>query len=221
MLLYRYGDVPFKPYVKELYTPKGVNCPARCAVGPSAPSRSDVCGRCRWRELLGGNAGMRGSASCMMSLMVYGPTCRTMRPVPDSTGLSAGWPRRHRPDSLLETRKIVACQVGKLHATVVTWRSEFRASKRCDTGDAVRVALFRAGHEVRAVDGWRRILQCRWKEGTIFRGEERLVQSNWCAYTAAVDGKPVTVAMFGHPANPRPTTWFTMAKPFAYLSRRR
>jgi hypothetical protein len=57
------------------------------------------------------------------------------------------------------------------------------------------------------------------KEGTIFRGEERLVQSNWCAYTAAVDGRPVTVAMLGHPDNPRhPTTWFTMAKPFAYLS---
>ena len=57
------------------------------------------------------------------------------------------------------------------------------------------------------------------KEGAIFRGEERLVQSDWCAYAATVDGKPVTVAMFGHPANPRhPTTWFTMASPFAYLS---
>jgi hypothetical protein len=29
----------------------------------------------------------------------------------------------------------------------------------------------------------------------------------------------VTVAMFDHPDNPRhPATWFTMAKPFAYLS---
>jgi hypothetical protein len=57
------------------------------------------------------------------------------------------------------------------------------------------------------------------KPGEIFRGEERLVRSAWCAYTARVDGDDVTVAMFGHPENPRhPATWFTMAEPFAYLS---
>jgi hypothetical protein len=55
--------------------------------------------------------------------------------------------------------------------------------------------------------------------GEIFRGEERLTPANWCAYPAQIDGKLVTVAMFGHPSNPRsPATWFTMAKPFAYLS---
>jgi len=56
------------------------------------------------------------------------------------------------------------------------------------------------------------------QQGTIFRGEERLVEADWCAYTALVDGKPVTVAMFDHPDNPRPATWFTMKTPFAYLS---
>ena len=71
---------------------------------------------------------------------------------------------------------------------------------------------------VRSMDGGE-FFNADGKEGTIFRGEERLVRSNWCAYTAAIDGKPVTVAMLGHPDNPRhPTTWFTMAKPFAYLS---
>jgi hypothetical protein len=57
------------------------------------------------------------------------------------------------------------------------------------------------------------------KPGTVFRGDERLVRSTWCAYTADANGKLVTVAMFGHPDNPRhPATWFTMTKPFAYLS---
>ncbi len=55
--------------------------------------------------------------------------------------------------------------------------------------------------------------------GVIFRGEERLTRSRWCAYTAQADGKTVTAAMFDHPDNPRyPATWFTMAKPFAYMS---
>ena len=57
------------------------------------------------------------------------------------------------------------------------------------------------------------------KPGIVFRGEERLVRSRWCAYTAQADGKTVTVAMFDHPENVRhPATWFMMAKPFAYLS---
>ena len=45
------------------------------------------------------------------------------------------------------------------------------------------------------------------------------VQSAWCAYSAVADGKPVTVAMFDSPNNPRhPATWFTMNTPFAYLA---
>ena len=53
----------------------------------------------------------------------------------------------------------------------------------------------------------------------MYRGEERLVRSRWCAYTVKADGKDVTVAMFDSPENVRhPATWFTMHKPFAYLS---
>jgi hypothetical protein len=56
-------------------------------------------------------------------------------------------------------------------------------------------------------------------EGQPVRGQERLVRSRWCAYTAKAEGKPVTVALFDHPENPRhPATMFTMTGPFAYLS---
>ena len=51
------------------------------------------------------------------------------------------------------------------------------------------------------------------------RGTEQLTRSDWFAYTAAVNGKPVTVAMFDHSQNARhPAWWFTMTKPFAYLA---
>jgi hypothetical protein len=72
---------------------------------------------------------------------------------------------------------------------------------------------------IRAMDAKGAFRNAGDKPGSVFRGEERLVRSDWCAYTAQADGEDVTVAMFGHPDNPRhPTTWFTMAKPFAYLS---
>jgi len=42
----------------------------------------------------------------------------------------------------------------------------------------------------------------------------------WCSYAAEPSpGQPVTIAMFDDPANPRhPNRWYTMNKPFAYLS---
>lgn len=45
-------------------------------------------------------------------------------------------------------------------------------------------------------------------------------QASWCAYSAEpLAGKSVTIAMFDAPANPRhPSRWYTMNKPFAYLS---
>ena len=56
-------------------------------------------------------------------------------------------------------------------------------------------------------------------EGVVVRGDERLTAARWCAYTAEVGGRTVTVAMFDHPQNPRhPARFFTMADPFAYLS---
>jgi hypothetical protein len=51
------------------------------------------------------------------------------------------------------------------------------------------------------------------------RGSERLTRATWCAMQGTADGKPITVAMFDAPGNPRhPATWFTMDAPFAYLS---
>ena len=56
-------------------------------------------------------------------------------------------------------------------------------------------------------------------EGQKVRGSEQDVAAAWCAYQASHKGKPVTIAMFSHPANPRhPTTWFTMNAPFGYMT---
>jgi len=49
-------------------------------------------------------------------------------------------------------------------------------------------------------------------------GGEKVATGDWCAVRCTVEGYPVTVLMLAHPANPRPGEWFTMSKPFCYLS---
>ncbi len=218
---YRYGDVPFKPYVEELYTPSGLNvlldAPPDHLHHHGLMFAVAVDGVNFWEETA--TAGRQETQGPLVTILHDR----------DGGGPSAGfcvgpaWVKT-TPNSRLtyfyEARTIKACQVGKLGATVITWQSELydalsRRAPRVLSGSH----YFGLGMRfVRSMDGGA-FLNADGKEGTVFRGEERLVQSNWCAYTAAVDGKPVTVAMLGHPDNPRhPTTWFTMAKPFAYLS---
>ncbi len=50
------------------------------------------------------------------------------------------------------------------------------------------------------------------------RGDEKLTPGPWCAASREVGGRPVTVLMVDHPANPRPARWFTMGVPFRYLA---
>jgi len=51
------------------------------------------------------------------------------------------------------------------------------------------------------------------------RGVEFLTRASWAAYYSMSEGQKVTVAMFDAPANPRyPAHWFTMYKPFSFLS---
>ena len=53
----------------------------------------------------------------------------------------------------------------------------------------------------------------------VIRGTEHVVATKWIAYTAPVDGKPVTVALFDHPGNARhPAAMFRMLDSFAYMS---
>lgn len=53
---------------------------------------------------------------------------------------------------------------------------------------------------------------------TVVRGDEKLTPGGWCAVSNIIDGAPVTLVMLAHPANSRPTRWFTMSDPFCYLS---
>lgn len=122
---------------------------------------------------------------------------------------------------LAETRTVgVVAQHGPKPATVVTWTSELSPPQ----GPA---SVTLGGHHyyglgmrfVTSMDGGGRFFNSSDQPGEVVRGSERLVPAKWCAYTAKAAGKPVTVAIFDHPSNPRhPNKMFTMTQPFAYLS---
>jgi hypothetical protein len=102
---------------------------------------------------------------------------------------------------------------------VLTWSSELRAP----AGPPVALSgshYFGLGLRfIPDLNGKAEFLHADGGTGVVVRGDERVTPGRWCALRGAVGGKPVTVAMFDHPQNPRQTrTWFTMGVPFAYLS---
>lgn len=214
---YRYGDVPFKPYIKELFTPDGLNvlldAPHDHLHHHGLMFAVAVDGVDVWAETpANGRQEHAGFAEMVVA---------------DDDGLSRVGFREHLDWTtpagvtlLAEQRTICVSRMTASGATVLTWESRLETPSGKSSVSLSGSHYFGLGMRfIRAMDNKGAFRNADNKPGTIFRGQERLVRSNWCAYTSQVDGKDITTAMFGHPDNPRgPTTWFTMAEPFAYLS---
>ena len=230
VLQYRYGDVPFKPYIKELFAPAGVN--VLLDAPPDHLHHHALMFACAvnnvdfWGEAVGP---VDGHFERLPGKQVHKDLTVTKRfsgvasevPSRPPFGEVLQWSRQGEKEPLLtEHRSIMVRRSGKPEATLVTWES------RLMVPDGKESATLGGSHYhglgmrfIRSMDNDGEFRNPDNDPGVIFRGEERLLRSRWCAYTAKADGKPVTVAMFDHPGNPRhPATWFTMAKPFAYLS---
>lgn len=129
------------------------------------------------------------------------------------------WTDASGQELLAERRTVEVCRIGDPIATLLTWRSRLGRPEGKEEVTLTGSHYFGLGMRfVRSMDVHGQFRNADGKPGIVFRGEERLVDSSWCAYTAKAGDGMVTVAMFGHPDNPRPTTWFTMATPFAYMS---
>lgn len=220
LLEYRRGDVPFKPYVKRLLTPGGVNvlldAPAdhkhhhglMLAIGVE---KADF-----WSEASAEVPGAQRE--------------RSTRELPsrERGGLSwAGFSQeldwtdtRDRRVLMREHREVHVTRADDAGATLLTWKSRLEPPDGKTSAQLWGRHYFGLGMRfVRSMDKKGRFRNAGGTEGKVVRGDERLAPSRWCAYTAEVDGRPVTVAMFDHPENPRhPATWFTMRSPFAYVS---
>ncbi|MCX7045627.1 MAG: PmoA family protein [Candidatus Sumerlaeota bacterium] len=204
-------NVPRKPYVRTLCTPSGVNI-LRDNVADHLHHHGlmfacNVNGVDFWSETPKCGWQMTRVQMLCMGWIPYGFIDWTTTP--------------GAPPVLKENREITVHASMLNSATVLTWRTTFHI----ETGTSV--ALTGASYHGLGM----RFVQSMDKSGTFFnadrkpgvrrdpkRSEWNIDGPAWCAYTAPVEGKPVTVAMFNDPKNPRPPSWFTMQEPVAYLS---
>lgn len=217
LLRYSYGDVPFKPYVKELFTPNGLDilrdAPHDHLHHHALMFALAVDGVNYWEETPASGRQTHGRFTEVV--------------VREQSGLSnAGfterldWVDSLGQGALQERRTVRVCQTAEPKATMMSWHSCLSVPEGKPAMTLTGAHYFGLGMRfIQALDGTGSFRNADGKPGTVFRGEEKLVRSDWCAYTAPADGKDVTVVMFGHPENARyPTMWFTMVKPFAYLA---
>lgn len=209
ILRYRYADVPFKPYVRELYTPSGLNVlrdsPDDHKHHHGLMFALGVDGVSFWAE----EAGCGEQRHFDPDVLVTADTTGWLEEV--------HWKIAGKI-VLFECRDIeVPRMPDNRKVTLLTWRAVLTPVRDMTLqGEHYYGLGMRFAAEMDRTGTFR---NSSGKPGEIFRGEERLVPARWCAYSAKIDGKLVTVAMFDHPDNPRhPATWFTMATPFAYMS---
>jgi hypothetical protein len=227
LMQYRHGSVPFKPYVKELLTPGGIN------VLLDAPSdhlhHHALMFACAvdnvdfWGEAPNPPGGHFERLPGKQQHLRFDDVS-VARPEGHHWPLfaeSIRWVAQPKSEPLLMERRALAVdRPGKLGVTALMWESTLSVPPGKDSVVLSGSHYHGLGLRFpRSMDTTGEFRNADDDPGVIFRGDERLARSRWCAYTAQADGRTVTVAMFDHPDNPRhPATWFTMAKPFAYLS---
>lgn len=218
LMQYRYTDVPFKPYVEKFFSPRGINVLRdsphdhkhhHALMFAVAVDRIDFwsenpnCGRQIGRRPGGVKATVRNGRS-QATLTQY-----------------IDWIAPGADKALLcERRRIDVYREKDAAASLLNWQAQLEPAQGKDSVGLSGSHYFGLGVRlVESMDRVGRFFNSSGKDGQVVRGKERLVRAKWCAYTAPAGGKPVTVAVFDHTANPRhPATFFTMPEHFAYIS---
>jgi hypothetical protein len=218
VLVYRFAGVPKKPYASELLTPGGVNVlrdsPADHKHHHALMFAVGVDGINFWEE--------NNACGLQESRSIAG-TATSTQPGGSQAHLiqELAWvgPKADKP-LLVEHRTVGVGRTKDGKATLLTWQTRLEPPSGKPQATLGGSHYFGLGMRfLISMDQNGRFFTPENKEGEIVRGTERLTPVRWMAYTASADGKPVTVAMFDHPSNPRhPARFFTMSKPFSYLA---
>lgn len=217
ILDYRYGGVPFKPYVASLATRDGVqvlrDSPldhkhhhglmfALAAERVNFWEETPAAGR----QVHRGFSGIRISARDGLNTASFSE--------------QLDWVAPQQGVLLRETRQLTVYPGARAPATLVTWST--RLEPAAGKSEVTLSGSNYFGLGMRFVVSMDKVGEMQWadsRDNQLVQGDTRLTRSAWCAYTAPVEGKPVTAALFDHPRNPRhPARMFSMKTPFAYLS---
>lgn len=218
ILRYPYRNVPFKPYIQQLYTPNGINilrdAPHDHLHHHALMYAIAVDGVNFWEE----QKEPGRQQHCSFSDVKIDEQKNLHR-----AGFTEklDWMNPRSKELILEEfRTIEAGKLNDIDATFLKWQSSFAVPEGKEFVTLSGSHYFGLGMRfVTSMDKDGQFRYSKRQPGEIVRGNERITRANWCAYTAQADGKLVTVAMFSHPDNIRhPTHWFTMSTPFAYLS---
>ena len=215
---YRYDNVPFKPCVQQLLSPQGVNVlrdsPADHQHHHALMFAVAVDSVNFWEEQ---KEPGRQLHRCFSDVKIGGSNDEAHAGFTEQLD----WIDPRSKELLLkEDRTIEIRRLSGADVTLLGWQSSLAVPPGKDSVVLTGSHYFGLGMRlVESMDVNGQFRNAEGKTGEVVRGDERLAPAAWCAYTAQADGRPVTVAMFGHPDNVRgPTSWFTMTKPFAYLS---
>ena len=218
VLEYRYIESPRKAYVARLFTPSGVqvlrDSPSDHQHHHALMFALAVDSVDFWAEGEGTGQQKNRSLSLMDARVEKGL---------ESAGLTQRLEWTGGPDNqvlLLERRTVTAYDGPTLGATLLMWQSRLQTPLERKSSLLTGSHYFGLGLRfVESMDQGGHFINPEGSAGESVRGSERLTAAKWCAYTAAADGRRVTVAVFDHPSNPRhPARMFTMTPPFAYLA---
>ncbi|MBD3266399.1 hypothetical protein GF373_06990 [bacterium] len=216
ILNYAYNNVPFKPYVKELYTPSGINilrdAPADHLHHHGLMFAVAVDGISFWGETNKDGRQVHRDFSHVRVKEGRDAACASFTE-------SLVWKTPADANVLREERTLRVYPSTKHQAVLLSWNSTCRVAdgkERVEIGGSHYYGL--GMRFLKEMDASGTFYNAQGTTGPIFRGQERLAPAEWCAYEVDVKGRPITIAMFDHPTNWRAATWFTMPAPFAYIS---
>lgn len=217
VLQYRHDGNPYKPYIKELFTPGGVqvlrDAPADHLHHHGIMFAVAADGVTFWTETPEG--GRQVSRELNLSDVV---TASGSSRVSFTHKLDWVAPNAETP-TLQEQRTIQLVQADDSAPTLLTWTTQLSPAGDRPSVEITGEHYYGLGCRLlQSLDGIGRFIYAAGEPGPIVRGQERVTPSNWCAYAVPAENARITIALFDHPKNPRhPATFFTMPD-FAYLS---
>ncbi len=215
VMIYKYAEVPYKPYVEQFCTPSGVN------VLRDAPSDHlhhhalmlafKVDGVNYWEE--------RNDPGSQKTIDLAEVKTHESGGI-DWTGFTShvDWIGPKEGPVLLKEERTIEVAVDKEgKASGLSWTSTFTLPEGKDVVTLTGANYHGLGMRfLPSMDTGGSFLNSEGKTGVEGTNDAR---AKWCSYSALADGKEVTIALLDHTANPRhPATWFTMTNAFAYLS---